>query len=228
MKDGRIDLGRSCDGRTKLSPELLLEQTISGGMREGVVGALLEVLGRTDNFTLTHSYRVAQLAIPIGVALHLSEDDLETLRIAALLHDLGKAFIPAQILLKKDFLTEEEFAVMRKHAEYGAAIVGRIPGFSSVRDIIMAHHERYDGGGYPRQMAGNDIPLGARILAVADSFDAMVTARVYRHGTQPDMAAAEVAHCAGSQFDPAVVEVFLTTTHLRGVQHDKKSAAQRE
>jgi putative nucleotidyltransferase with HDIG domain len=197
-------------------------------MREGVVGALLEVLERTDNFTLTHSYRVAQLAIPMGVALHLSEDDLETLRIAALLHDLGKAFIPAQILLKQDFLTEEEFAVMRKHAEYGAAIVGRIPGFSSVRDIIMAHHERHDGGGYPRRMAGSDIPLGARILAVADSFDAMVTARVYRHGAQPDIAAAEVAHCAGSQFDPAVVEVFLTTTHFRGVHHDKKSTAQRE
>jgi len=97
-------------------------------MREGVVAALLEVLERTDNFTFTHSYRVAQLAVPMGVALHLSEDDLETLRVSALLHDLGKAFIPAQILLKQDFLTEEEFAVMRKHSEYGAAIVGRIPG----------------------------------------------------------------------------------------------------
>lgn len=197
-------------------------------MREGIVGALLEVLERTDNFTLTHSYRVAQLAVPMGVALRLSEDDLETLRIAALLHDLGKAFIPAQILLKQDFLTEEEFAVMRKHAEYGAAIVGCIPGFSSVRDIIMTHHERHDGAGYPHHMAGTDIPLGARILAVADSFDAMVTARVYRHGAQPDMAAAEVARCAGSQFDPAVVDVFLTTTHFRGVRHDKKSAAQRK
>jgi len=197
-------------------------------MREGVVGALLEVLERTDNFTLTHSYRVAQLVVPMGVALHFSEDDLETLRIAALLHDLGKAFIPAQILLKQDFLTEEEFAVMRKHAEYGAAIVGRIPGFSDVRDIILGHHERHDGAGYPHGTAGTDIPLGARILAVADSFDAMVTARVYRHGAQPDMAAAEVTHCAGSQFDPGAVEVFLATTHFRGVHHGKKSAAQRE
>jgi putative nucleotidyltransferase with HDIG domain len=211
-----------------MSPELLLEQTISGGMREGIVGALLEVLERTDNFTLTHSYRVAGLAVPMGVALHLSEDDLETLRVAALLHDLGKAFIPAQILLKQDFLTEEEFAIMRKHAEYGSAVVGRVPGFADVCDIISSHHERYDGAGYPQGTAGADIPLGGRILAVADSFDAMVTARVYRHGAQPDMAAAEVARCAGSQFDPVVVKAFLATTHFRGARHGEKSTTQRE
>ncbi len=197
-----------------MSPELLLEQTISGGMREGIVGALLGVLERTDNFTLRHSYRVAQLAVPMGVTLHLSEDDLETLRVAALLHDLGKAFIPAQILLKQGLLTEEEFAVMRKHAEYGCAVVGRVPGFSDVCDIVISHHERYDGAGYPHGMAGTAIPLGGRILAVADSFDAMVTPRAYRPCTQPDMAAVEVAQCAGSQFDPIVVEAFLATTHF--------------
>lgn len=211
-----------------MSPELLLEQTISGGMREGVVGALLEVLERTDNFTLTHSYRVAQLAVPMGAALHLSDEDLETLRISALLHDLGKAFIPAQILLKQDFLTEEEFAVMRKHAEYGSTVIGRIPGFSDVCDIVVSHHERYDGAGYPYGVIADSIPLGGRILAVADSFDAMVTARVYRHGMQPDVAAAEVAHCAGSQFDPAVVDAFLTTSHFRGVQHGEKNTAYRQ
>jgi putative nucleotidyltransferase with HDIG domain len=210
-----------------MSPELLLEQTISGGMREGIVGALLEVLERTDNFTLTHSYRVAQIAVPMGAALHLSEDHLETLRVAALLHDLGKAFIPAQILLKQDFLTEEEFAIMRKHAEYGSAVIGRVPGFADVCDIVLSHHERYDGAGYPHGTTGATIPLGSRILAVADSFDAMVTARVYRHGTQPGMAAAEVARCAGSQFDPAVVDAFLSTTHFRGVQHGEKNAARR-
>ena len=211
----------------EMSPELLLEQTISGGMREGIVGALLEVLERTDNFTLTHSYRVAQIAVPMGAALHLPEDQLETLRVAALLHDLGKAFIPAQILLKQDFLTEEEFAIMRKHAEYGSAVIGRVPGFADVCDIVLSHHERYDGAGYPHGTVGTSIPLGSRILAVADSFDAMVTARVYRHGTQPDMAAAEVARCAGSQFDPAVVDAFLTTTHFRGVQHGEKSTTRR-
>jgi len=210
-----------------MSPELLLEQTISGGMREGIVGALLEVLERTDNFTLTHSYRVAQLAVPMGVALHLSEDNLETLRVSALLHDLGKAFIPAQILLKQDFLTEEEFAIMRKHAEYGSAVIGRVPGFADVCDIVVSHHERYDGAGYPHGTVGTSIPLGGRILAVADAFDAMVTARVYRHGAQPDMAAAEVAQCAGSQFDPAVVEAFLTTTHFRGVEHGEKNTTRR-
>jgi putative nucleotidyltransferase with HDIG domain len=151
-----------------MSPELLLEQTVSRGMREGIVGALLEVLERADNFTLTHSYRVAQLAVPMGVPLHLSEHNLETLRVAALLHDLGKAFIPAQILLKQDFLTEEEFAIMRKHAEHGSAIIGRVPGFSDVCDIIAPHHERYDGAVYPHGTAGTDIPLGGRILAVVD------------------------------------------------------------
>lgn len=210
----------------KMNPELLLEQTVEDGVREGVIEALLEVLERTDNFTLTHSYRVAQLALPVGVFLRLSETDLETLRVAALLHDLGKAFIPAQILLKQDFLTEEEFAVMRKHPEYGCSVIGRVPGFTAVCDIVMAHHERYDGSGYPHHVAAGDIPLGARILSVADSFDAMTTARVYRHGAQPDMAAAEVARCAGSQFDPVVVDAFLATTHFRGVQYDTQSRTQ--
>lgn len=210
-----------------MSPELLIEQTISGGMKEGIVGALLEVLERTDSFTLAHSYRVARLAVPMGSALHLSEEDLETLRVSALLHDLGKAFIPPQILLKQDFLTEEEFAMMRKHAEYGSTIIGRIPGFGPVCDMVISHHERYDGAGYPHGTVGTDIPLGGRILAVADSFDAMVTARVYRHGAQPDMAAAEVARCAGSQFDPVVVDAFLATTHFRGVQDGEKNAAHR-
>ena len=210
-----------------MSPDLLLEETISGGMRKGIVEALLEVLERTDNFTLTHSYRVAQLAVPIGAAMHLSEDAIETLRVAALLHDLGKAFIPAQILLKQDFLTEEEFSVMRKHPEYGSAVIARVPGFADVCDTVMSHHERFDGAGYPHCLAGAKIPLGGRILAVADSYDAMVTARVYRHGAQPDMAAAEVARCAGSQFDPVVVEAFLDAIHMRGVHYDEKKPAQR-
>lgn len=192
-------------------------------MREGIIETLLEVLERTDNFTLTHSYRVARLAIPIGTLLHLSDGEVETLRTAALLHDLGKAFIPAQILLKQDFLTEEEFAVMRKHPEYGCAVVGHLPGFAGICDIILAHHERFDGKGYPYGTASHDIPLGARILSVADAFDAMITARVYRHGMQPDMAAAEIDRCAGTQFDPVVVDAFLTTTHFKGVHYDTQN-----
>lgn len=192
-------------------------------MREGIIETLLEVLERTDNFTLTHSYRVARLAVPVGTLLCLSDGEIATLRTAALLHDLGKAFVPAQILLKQDFLTEEEFAVMRKHPEYGCAVIGHLPGFADACSIILAHHERFDGKGYPYGVAGQAIPFGARILSVADAFDAMTTARVYRHGMQPDMAAAEIEHCAGTQFDPDVVEAFLTTTHFKGVHYDTQN-----
>ena len=210
----RTDEGedRSCSrstGVTNMSPDLLLEETISGGMRKGIVEALLEVLERTDNFTLTHSYRVAQLAVPIGAAMHLSEDAIETLRVAALLHDLGKAFIPPQILLSLDFLTEEEFSVMRKHPEYGYEFVQRIGFLREAADIILSHHEKYDGTGYPRGLKGKEISLAARIFALVDTVDALVYDRPYHRGADFPAVREEITKRSGTHFDPDLVAVAL-------------------
>jgi putative nucleotidyltransferase with HDIG domain len=138
-----------------------------------------------------------------------------TLRRGALLHDIGKIGVPDHILRKPGPLTENEWTTMRLHPDLGAKIIAHVPFLEEVAVIIRAHHERWDGNGYPVGTAGQAIPLGARIFAVADSFDAMTSDRPYRRGRQLDEALAEVERCSGSQFDPQVVTAFLAVPIAR-------------
>jgi diguanylate cyclase (GGDEF)-like protein/putative nucleotidyltransferase with HDIG domain len=171
--------------------------------------AAMESLSATvdarDAYTAGHSRRVQQLALAVGRELELSQAELELLGHAALFHDIGKLGIPDAILLKPGALTDEEWVVMASHAEEGASIINRLGFLSDAVPAIRHHHERFDGGGYPVGLAGEDIPLGARIIHVADAFDSMLTTRVYRPARPAQDALDELHRNAGSQFCPRCV-----------------------
>jgi diguanylate cyclase (GGDEF)-like protein/putative nucleotidyltransferase with HDIG domain len=171
--------------------------------------AAMESLSATvdarDAYTAGHSRRVQQLALAIGRELELSHAELELLGHAALFHDIGKLGIPDAILLKPSSLTEEEWVVMASHAAEGASIINRLGFLSDAVPAIRHHHERFDGQGYPDGLSGDDIPLGARIIHVADAFDSMLTTRVYRPARPAQDALQELRRMAGSQFCPRCV-----------------------
>jgi ribonuclease P protein subunit RPR2 len=158
-----------------------------------------------DAYTAGHSRRVQQLALAIGRELGLSKEELELLGHAALFHDIGKLAVPDAILLKPSSLTEEEWALMARHAEEGASIINRLGFLNDAVPAIRHHHERFDGAGYPDGLSGEDIPLGARIIHVADAFDSMLTTRVYRPARPAHEALGELRRMAGTQFCPRCV-----------------------
>ncbi len=174
--------------------------------------AAMESLSATvdarDAYTAGHSRRVQQLALAIGRELGLSQAELELLGHAALFHDIGKLAIPDAILLKPSSLTDDEWVLMAKHAEEGAHIINRLGFLNDAVPAIRHHHERFDGKGYPDGLGGEDIPLGARIIHVADAFDSMLTTRVYRPARPAHEALAELRRMAGSQFCPRCVSAL--------------------
>jgi len=174
--------------------------------------AAMESLSATvdarDAYTAGHSRRVQQLALAIGRELDLSQAELELLGHAALFHDIGKLGIPDAILLKPTSLTDDEWVIMASHAEEGASIINRLGFLSDAVPAIRHHHERFDGGGYPDGLSGEDIPLGARIIHVADAFDSMLTTRVYRPARPAEDALTELRQNAGSQFCPRCVSAL--------------------
>jgi putative nucleotidyltransferase with HDIG domain len=181
---------------------------------EGTYLATLEALARAvegrDYETGGHSQRVVRCALTLGDVLGMHSGELKTLRYGALLHDVGKIGIPDAVLLKPNALTANEWQIMRRHPEIGFEMLRNIDFLVAALPIVRHHHERFDGGGYPDGLAGEAIPLGARIFAIADSLDAMTADRPYRRGLSPDAAIDEVKGQSGSQFDPVVVDAFLT------------------
>ncbi|HTV53868.1 MAG TPA: HD domain-containing phosphohydrolase [Terriglobia bacterium] len=174
----------------------------------------LEALGAAldlrDASTAGHSSRVTRYALAVARAMDCSADELHELTRGAYLHDIGKIGIPDGILLKDGPLTRQEQEVMRSHVSIGYQLVKRISFLSPAAEIVLAHQERYDGLGYPLGLRGEDIPLGARIFAVADTFDAMTSDRPYRRALPCETAFEEIQREAGHQFDPEVVRVFLS------------------
>jgi putative nucleotidyltransferase with HDIG domain len=174
------------------------------------ITALAEALEAKDSVTRNHSDRMLQYAIEIADRLSLGEDQKEGLRYLAILHDIGKIGIPEHILLKPGKLTDEEYDVMKQHPLLGAQLVQKVSFLSPVAPLILAHHEQYDGKGYPKGLSGDDIPVEARIVSVLDAFDAMTSDRPYRQSLGLDRAIQELKDFSGSQFDPCVVEEFIT------------------
>ncbi|MBI5052702.1 MAG: diguanylate cyclase, partial [Chloroflexi bacterium] len=176
--------------------------------------ALAAALDARDKETEGHSRRVVAYTLAIARRMNLTQQELDTIRRGALLHDIGKIGVPDAILLKAGPLTEEERAVMRRHPEWGQRILSGIPFLDVAAEIVCTHQERWDGGGYPRQLKGEAIPLGARVFAVADTYDAITSDRPYRAGRSYSIARAEIEAGSGTQFDPRAVEIFLQIPEL--------------
>jgi two-component system cell cycle response regulator len=177
----------------------------AGGQSAAV---LLRVLTERHPDIGDHADSVAALTDKVSLELEMTEDDRTTLWQAASLHDIGKAALPDAILDKPGPLDDEEWAFMRRHTLIGERILDSAPALTTAARLVRSSHEHFDGNGYPDALAGTDIPLGARIIAVCDAFDAMVSDRPYRRARPTEQALEELARCAGTQFDPAVVDAF--------------------
>ena len=173
------------------------------------VESLVEALEAKDPNIRQHLEGVRRLALRLGRQMALPEESLEELSTAALLHDVGKIHIPDSILRKPGPLTDGEYEIMKQHPALGAGIVARSEALSPALPVVRHHHERFDGGGYPDGLRGEDIPSPARIVAVADAFDSMVRDRPYDPVIPPETAIKEIRANAGSQFDPRVVAALL-------------------
>jgi putative nucleotidyltransferase with HDIG domain len=182
---------------------------------ETVLSALLTALDTRDTETEGHSERVTGYTMVLAEALGVSEEELYHIERGALLHDIGKIGVPDRILHKPGPLSREEWEEMRRHPIIGHRMCARIDFLRGASEIILHHHERWDGTGYPDRLRGEQIPLGARIFAVVDAFDAMTTDRTYRSARPFGEAVEEIRGCAGTQFDPKVVEAFLTIPEAR-------------
>jgi putative nucleotidyltransferase with HDIG domain len=166
--------------------------------------ALVRAVEAKDAYTRRHSEQVAHYAHSLAKALNLSAPLIERIRIAALLHDIGKIGIPDYILTKPGPLTSEEFEYIRRHPDLGAEILGTIGVFKTESMFVRHHHERWDGCGYPDGLTGEETPLGARIIQISDCIDAMLMARTYKKSYTVEKMLGELVRCAGSQFDPKI------------------------
>jgi putative nucleotidyltransferase with HDIG domain len=186
--------------------------------------ALADAVEARDNYTAGHSRRVTDYSLLIGRAMGLGAEELETLRTSAILHDIGKIGIPDCILNKPGLLEPLEYETIKQHTVIGARILGHVPELSNVVPAVRHHHERMDGSGYPDGLSGEAIPLLARIIAVADAFDAITTTRVYKPTLPDSLALEELRRGSGTQFDPQVVDVFLKLYAEGMVVDDRLSA----
>jgi len=182
----------------------------ASAFRNSVICAFNQLLDLKDLNTGVHSTRLAEWGMRVGQELGLEEAALQNLEVASLLHDIGKVGIPDSILRKPGKLDPEEYALMKKHSEYGWAVLRMLPGFERAALDILHHHESFDGKGYPAGLKDTEIPVVSRIVCVIDAFDAMVSSRPYRKGLPHEEAVRRLKEASGTQFDPVVVECFLT------------------
>jgi len=173
------------------------------------VHALAETIEKRDPYAGGHTKRVMNYSLAIGKAMGLSQKDMINLRLSAILHDIGKIGVRDNVLLKNERLTFDEYNAIMMHAVYGAEILNHIRQLKDIVPGVKWHHEKYDGSGYPEGLKGETIPVMARIISVADTFDAMTTDRPYRKGLSIDAALEELRRYAGIQFDPAAVDAFI-------------------
>ncbi len=208
LADANLYLSKSRGGGTVTGAQIdnLSPEDISAF---GMLGSLVTIVDNKDRYTRHHSEEVTEFAIRLGKTLGLSDESQRVLRVAGLLHDVGKIGVPDRILRKPGKMTGEEYEVIKQHSLLGDAIIAAIPDLAEIRSAVAGHHERYDGKGYPYGLAGEKIPLLARILAVSDSYSAMITDRPYRKALTDERARQELIDGKGGQFDPTCVDAFL-------------------
>lgn len=188
---------------------------------EMAVKSILQALDCKDHYTHGHSMRVAYYSITLGKEMGLSDDEMYTLEMSALCHDLGKIAVPDAVLLKPSRLTEEEFNIMKTHPTKTAEILKDFKHLEEIAKFAKHHHERYDGRGYPDALKGEDIPLFSRVILIADTFDAMTSTRPYRKGLPYHVAFEELNEFAGSQFDPDLVKHFISAMKKEEAKNEK-------
>jgi putative nucleotidyltransferase with HDIG domain len=200
---GALTQQREADLKARSEMNEKLNRTYSETLR-----ALVAALDTRDSETGGHSERVTMIALSIGHQMKLDQKLIQQIHWGALLHDVGKIGVPDQILQKPGPLTEEEWKIMRTHPQIGFQMLQRISFLQPVLDVVLHHHERFDGSGYPSGLAGENIPLPARIFSVADAFDAITNDRPYRNALSKDEAVVEIQQCVNKQFDAEVVAAF--------------------
>ena len=181
-----------------------------------VIAALANAIEAKDKYTEGHNDRVSRLAVMLGGEVGLARRELDLVRMAGILHDIGKIGIPDSVLNKNGPLEEQEFVMIKSHPSQGEKILRPLRSVKEIIDVVLYHHERFDGRGYPKGLAGESIPLFARIVAIADSFDAMTTDRPYRKAFTRQEAVAELNKGAGSMWDPWLVRLFIERLELHG------------
>jgi putative nucleotidyltransferase with HDIG domain len=179
--------------------------------------ALVAAVDNKDSYTRRHSEEVADYSIWLAEELGCSAETLDLVRMAALLHDVGKIGVPTEILTKPGRLTEDEYDTMKRHPVIGSTLIGAFRGMDRILDGARYHHERWDGKGYPEGLSGNEIPWLGRLIAVADAFSAMTTNRPYRKGLSFAEAVRRLEEAKGSQLDPFLVDAFVRALQRRGV-----------
>lgn len=185
------------------------DDTLSANSTQSLINFFENEVDKKDHYTKCHCNRVSEYCVLIGKKLGLPEEDLDRLRLGGLFHDIGKIGIPDNILKKEAKLTNEEYDEIQTHTSLGVDILTRNKVFKEIIPIVEYHHEKYDGNGYPFKLKGDEIPLSARITAVADTFDAMTSKRSYRNPIPLTDVVDELKKCSGTQFDPNVVNTFL-------------------
>jgi diguanylate cyclase (GGDEF)-like protein/PAS domain S-box-containing protein len=183
--------------------------TMSKKVRKSIIASLKETLYERSNESEAHSQKIREISLMVGKAMGLNRDELESLSLLAIVHDIGKVAIPYDILTKSGRLSEDEWDIMKRHCEIGYRIAESSHELTNIADYILSHHEKWDGNGYPQGIKGEKIPLVSRIFAVVDAFEVMTSGCVYKKPIDVEAALAEIKRCSGVQFDPAVVEALL-------------------
>ena len=226
IADANLYRAKNSDaGITNTSQEQRTNRALRTDATFSIFDALVTAVDNKDRYTRRHSEDVAEYSLWIAEEMGLSEESLRLIRVGALLHDVGKIGVPDEVLRKPGRLTPEEYEVMQRHPRLGALLVGAVPGMEAILDIVRSHHERWDGQGYPDQLAGQAIPLLGRITAVADAVSAMTTARPYRKALDWSVALDQVRAGSGSQFDPAAARAFLRAAARRLASGEMPNAA---
>ena len=197
-------------------------------MRESyrnTIEALANAIEAKDSYTSGHSSAVTRYAVPVARQLDISENDLQVIEFAAILHDIGKIAVPERVLNKPGKLTREEFEDIKRHPSAGAEIIRSIGFLNEAVPYVKHHHERWDGKGYPDGLAGDEIPLGAQVISIVDTFDAMTSTRSYRKALPEQEAVQEIQRCSGRQFNPKVVEAFLKAFEAGDIVPDDTRSA---
>jgi len=197
-----------------------LMQTVDESFRDRersyveAVGAVVAAIDARDHETTGHSFRVAHYALALARALEMEPDQIRAIEWGALLHDVGKIAVPDAILRKSGRLTEEEWHVMRQHPSWGFEMLADVKFLEPALEVVYSHHERWDGGGYPRGLREQAIPLAARVFAVIDTYDSITSDRPYRRARSHSEAVTELCRVAGTQLDPVVVEAFIRLSEV--------------